>query len=136
MRLLLRNTCAAAIAWASSFITPSLVVTSIRRSSISKMPCAWILNSRSLTPLWERAYVNRVLKGIGDVGDHEKAAAAFSEALQLDPKLLEARMHMVLIYLHRGEKPRAREEIERLREEYPNDVGVHFVRGILARARR
>jgi eukaryotic-like serine/threonine-protein kinase len=78
-------------------------------------------------------YVNRVLKGIGDVGDHEKAAAAFTEALQLDPKLLEARMHMVLIYLHRGEKPRAREEIERLREEYPNDVGVHFVRGILAR---
>ena len=78
-------------------------------------------------------YVNRVLKGIGDLGDHEKAEAAFTEALRLDPKLLEARMHMVLIYLHRGEKPRAREEVERLREEYPNDVGVHFVRGILAR---
>ena len=79
------------------------------------------------------AYVNRVLKGIGDGGDHEKAEAAFKEALRLDPKLLEARMHMVLIYLHQGEKARAREEIERLREEYPNDVGVHFVRGILAR---
>ncbi|HKR60345.1 MAG TPA: protein kinase [Pyrinomonadaceae bacterium] len=79
------------------------------------------------------AYINRVLKGIGDVGDHEKADAAFAEALKLDPKLLEARMHMVLIYLHRGEKPKAREEIERLREEYPNDVGVHFFRGILAR---
>jgi serine/threonine-protein kinase len=78
-------------------------------------------------------YVNRVLKGIGDLGDHEKAEAAFTEALRLDPKLLEARMQMVLIYLHRGEKPRAREEVERLREEYPNDVGVHFVRGILAR---
>ncbi len=78
-------------------------------------------------------YVNRVLKGIGDLGDHEKAESAFAEALRLDPKLLEARMHMVLIYLHRGEKPRAREEVERLRDEYPNDVGVHFVRGILAR---
>ena len=78
-------------------------------------------------------YVNRVLKGLGDVGDHEKAEAAFGKALALDPKLLEARMHMVLIYLHRGEKPKAREEIERLRDEYPNDVGVHFVRGILAR---
>lgn len=78
-------------------------------------------------------YVNRVLKGIGDLGDHEKAESAFAEALRLDPKLLEARMHMVLIYLHRGEKQRAREEVERLREEYPNDVGVHFVRGILAR---
>lgn len=78
-------------------------------------------------------YVNRVLKGLGDVGDHEKAEAAFSQALSLDPRLREARMHMVLIYLHRGEKPKARVEIERLREEYPNDVGVHFVRGILAR---
>ena len=48
-------------------------------------------------------------------------------------ELLEARMHMVIIYLTKGEKPRAREEVERLRHEYPNDVGVHFVRGILAR---
>lgn len=78
-------------------------------------------------------YVNRVLKGLGELGDHEKAENAFSKALALDPKLLEARMHMVLIYLHRGEKSKAREEIERLRKEYPNDVGVHFVRGILAR---
>ena len=74
-----------------------------------------------------------MLKGIGDVGDHEKAENAFAQALQFDPKLLEARMHMVLIYLHKGQKPKAREEIQRLREEYPNDVGVHFFRGILAR---
>jgi serine/threonine-protein kinase len=40
---------------------------------------------------------------------------------------------MVFIYLTGGNKPRAREEVERLREEYPNDVGVHFVRGVLAR---
>src|SRR6185436_2493428 len=32
-----------------------------------------------------------------------------------------------------GQKPKAREEIELLREEYPNDVGVHFTRGYLAR---
>ncbi len=49
-------------------------------------------------------YVNRVLKGLGEDGDHEKAEKAFSEALALDPKLLEARMHMTFIYLHRGEK--------------------------------
>lgn len=78
-------------------------------------------------------YVNRVLKGLGEVGDHEKAEEAFSKALALDPKLLEARMHMTFIYLHRGEKAKAREEVEKLREEYPNDVGVHFVRGVLAR---
>jgi len=78
-------------------------------------------------------YVNRSLKGLGEAGDHEKAESAFGKALSLDPKLLEARMHMVFIHLHRGEKRKAREDIQRLREEYPNDVGVHFVRGVLAR---
>ena len=78
-------------------------------------------------------YVNRVLKGLGEAGDHEQAEKAFNQALALDPKLLEARMHMVFIYLSRNEKPKAREEVERLRDEYPNDVGVHFVRGVLAR---
>ncbi len=78
-------------------------------------------------------YVNRSLKGLGEGGDHDKARKAFAQALALDPKLLEARMHMAFIYLHCGEKPKAREEVERLRQEYPNDVGVHFVRGVLAR---
>jgi eukaryotic-like serine/threonine-protein kinase len=78
-------------------------------------------------------YVNRTLKGLAEEGDHDKAAAAFERALQLDPKLLEARMHMVFIHMARGEKSKARGEIDLLRDEYPNDVGVHFVRGVLAR---
>ncbi|MGH9880847.1 MAG: tetratricopeptide repeat protein, partial [Pyrinomonadaceae bacterium] len=78
-------------------------------------------------------YVNRVLKGLGDSGDHAKAEKAFNQALAFDPKLLEARMHMVFIYLTQGKKAKAREEVELLRQEYPNDVGVHFVRGVLAR---
>jgi serine/threonine-protein kinase len=78
-------------------------------------------------------YINRTLKGLGDPGDHAKAEKAFNEALALDPRVLEARMHMVFIYLSQGKKPKAREEVERLRQEYPNDVGVHFVRGVLAR---
>jgi TolB-like protein/Flp pilus assembly protein TadD len=78
-------------------------------------------------------YVNRALKGLGDPGDHAKAEAAFKQALALDPRLLEARMHMIFIYLSQGQKSKAREEVERLRHEYPNDVGVHFVRGVLAR---
>jgi eukaryotic-like serine/threonine-protein kinase len=78
-------------------------------------------------------YVNRVLKGLGESGDHALAEKAFNQALALDPTLLEARMHMVFIYLTRGNKPRAREEVEKLRREYPNDVGVHFVRGVVAR---
>ena len=78
-------------------------------------------------------YVNRVMKGLGEARDHELAEAAFSKALALDAKLLEARMHMVFIYLSSDQKQKAREEVERLRSEYPNDVGVHFVHGVLAR---
>ncbi|PWT90040.1 MAG: hypothetical protein C5B55_10315 [Blastocatellia bacterium] len=79
------------------------------------------------------SYVNRVLKGLGQAGDHDKARSAFKKALTLDPKLLEARMHMVFIYLTGGQKQTAREEVEMLRTEYPNDPGVQFVRGVVAR---
>jgi eukaryotic-like serine/threonine-protein kinase len=78
-------------------------------------------------------YVNRVLKGLGEANDYDKAEREFNKALALDPKLLEARMHMVFIYMTNGQKQKAREEVELLREEYPNDVGVHFTRGYLAR---
>ena len=78
-------------------------------------------------------YVNRVLKGLGQGGDHEKAKIAFGKALALDPKLLEARLQMVFIYLTGGQKRKARAEVELLREEYPNDPGVQFVRGVVAR---
>ena len=74
-------------------------------------------------------YVNRVLKGLGQAGDHEKAKNAFRKALALDPRLLEARMHMVFIYLTGGQKQKARTEVDLLRDEYPNDPGVQFVRG-------
>jgi len=79
------------------------------------------------------AYANRVIKGFGDSGDHALAQEAFDKALDLDPHLLEARMHMVFIYLSRGEKQKAREAAEELVREAPNDVGVHFVRGVVAR---
>jgi serine/threonine-protein kinase len=78
-------------------------------------------------------YINRVLKGLGEAHDYEKAQEEFDKALAIDPKLLEARMHMVFIYITNGQKPKARMEIESLREEYPNDVGVHFTCGYLAR---
>ena len=78
-------------------------------------------------------YVNRVLKGLGQAGDHDKAKNAFKKALALDPRLLEARMHMVFIYLTGGQKQKARTEVDLLRNEYPNDPGVQFVRGVVAR---
>ena len=79
------------------------------------------------------AYANRVMKGFGEVGDHEQAEDAFNKALAIDPHLTEARMHMVFIYLGGGEKAKAREAVKALRREAPNDVGVHFVSGVLAR---
>ena len=79
------------------------------------------------------AHANRVIKGFGGTEDYEIAEDEFNTALKLDPQLLEARMHMVFIFLSRGEKDKARAEIERLRKEAPNDVGVHFIRGTLYR---
>src|SRR6266705_177114 len=79
------------------------------------------------------AYANRVIKGFGETADHASAQEAFDKALSLDPHLLEARMHMVFIYLSGGEKQRAREAAETLGREAPNDVGVHFARAVLAR---
>ncbi len=79
------------------------------------------------------AYAYRVMKGFGEADDHEQAQAAFDQALALDPHLLEARMHIVFIYLGRGEKAKAREAARVLRHEAPNDVGVHFASAVLAR---
>ena len=80
-----------------------------------------------------KAYANRVIKGTGERGDYAAATEAFNKALALDPGLLEARRHMVLIHLSRGEKRRARETAEQLAREAPNDSGVHFARGVVAR---
>ena len=79
------------------------------------------------------AYANRVRKGLGETDDNARAEKAFERALALDPQLLEARMHMIFVYMARGEKKLARRMAARLREEAPNDVGVHFARGVLAR---
>lgn len=78
-------------------------------------------------------YANLVRKGLGDNEAYISAEESFERALALDPKNFEARMHMVFIHLSRGEKRQARELLSTLRREMPNDVGVHFVSGILRR---
>ncbi|HEX5705996.1 MAG TPA: tetratricopeptide repeat protein, partial [Pyrinomonadaceae bacterium] len=79
------------------------------------------------------AYANRVIKGFGVSEDYARAADAFDRALTLDPQLLEARLHMVFIYLSRGERQKARSWVEILSTEAPNNVGVQFVKGTLHR---
>jgi eukaryotic-like serine/threonine-protein kinase len=78
-------------------------------------------------------HANLVRKGFGDTEDYHVAEDEFDKALALDPKNFEARMHMVFIYMSRGEKRQARELLSQLRREMPNDVGVHFVSGVLRR---
>jgi len=79
------------------------------------------------------SYVNRVFKGFGGAEDYERAAEAFDRALAIDPKLMEARMLMVFIYLWRGQKAKAREEVFRARREAPDEPVVHFVKATLHR---
>jgi serine/threonine-protein kinase len=79
------------------------------------------------------AYANRVIKGLGNNEDYAQAEAAFEKALALDPRLLEARLHTVFVKLARGDKAGARALVEELKTEAPNDVGVHFVSGTIAR---
>ncbi len=79
------------------------------------------------------AYANRVIKGFGSAADYERAEASFERALALDPKLLEARLHMVFILLARGDKAQARERVAGMQREAPNDVGVQFITATLAR---
>jgi serine/threonine-protein kinase len=78
------------------------------------------------------AYTNRVIKYYGGPADYGKAEEAFSRALAVRPNLLEARLHSFFILLARGERDEARREVERLRSEARNDVGVQFVSATLA----
>ena len=78
-------------------------------------------------------YVNRVFKGFGGSEDYERAEEAFGKALAIDGNIFEARMLMVFVYLWRGQKQKAREEINRTRKEAPNEAVVYFVKAMIHR---
>ncbi|HEU4714083.1 MAG TPA: protein kinase [Pyrinomonadaceae bacterium] len=78
-------------------------------------------------------YVNRVFKGFGGSEDYERAESAFNKALAIDPNIFEARMLMIFIYLWRGQKQKARDEVNRARSEAPNEPVVYFVQAMLHR---
>lgn len=78
-------------------------------------------------------YANRVFKGMGDAEDYTYAEAAFSKAFMYDPNVVEARVLMVMIYLSRGEKKKARAEIKLLQEQFPNEPPLYFVKGTMHR---
>lgn len=78
-------------------------------------------------------YANRVFKGLGEAEDYTYAEAAFSKAFFYDPNVVEARVLMVMIYMARGEKKKARSEIELLRKQFPNDAVLYFAKGVMHR---
>ncbi|MDM7923310.1 MAG: protein kinase [Pyrinomonadaceae bacterium] len=78
-------------------------------------------------------YANRVFKAMGDAEDYTHAEAAFSKAFFYDPNVVEARVLMVMIYMARGEKKKARAEIDLLHRQFPNDAPLYFVKGVLHR---
>jgi serine/threonine-protein kinase len=78
-------------------------------------------------------YANRFLKGLGEPEDYTLAESAFTKAFFYDPNVTEARVLTVMIYLARGEKKKAHAEIKTLKEQFPNEAPLYFVKGIMHR---
>ncbi|QYO66505.1 serine/threonine-protein kinase [Leptolyngbya sp. 7M] len=78
-------------------------------------------------------YANRVFKGMGEPDDYTLAETAFTKAFTYDPNVVEARVLMVMIYMARGEKRKARAEIELLQKQFPNEAPLFFVKGVINR---
>jgi len=74
-----------------------------------------------------------VFKGMGSAEDYNYAESSFSKAFIYDENVVEARVLMVLIYLSRGEKKKARAEIKLLQKQFPNDAPLYFVKGTMHR---
>ncbi len=78
-------------------------------------------------------YANRFFKGLGEAEDYTHAETAFTKAFFYDPNVVEARVLMAMIYMARGEKKKARTEIEILQKQFPNEAPLYFVKGVIHR---
>ncbi|HUR97612.1 MAG TPA: tetratricopeptide repeat protein [Pyrinomonadaceae bacterium] len=78
-------------------------------------------------------YANRFFKGLGEPEDYTLAETAFSKAFFYDPNVVEARVLMTMIYMARGEKKKARAEIELLQKQFPNEAPLYFMKGVINR---
>ena len=78
-------------------------------------------------------YANRFFKGMGESEDYTSAETAFTKAFFYDPNVVEARMLMAMIYMARGEKKKARSEVEILQKQFPNEAVLYFVKGVIHR---
>ena len=78
-------------------------------------------------------YCNRFFKGMGEAEDYTHPETAFTKAFFYDPNVVEARVLMAMIYMARGEKKKARAEIEILQKQFPNEAPLYFVKGVMHR---
>jgi serine/threonine protein kinase/tetratricopeptide (TPR) repeat protein len=72
-------------------------------------------------------------QGWGGAESFVLAERALKHALALDPSLVNARLHMVYVDLHHGDKEKARTRVEELLAEEPDDPSVLFVAGMIYR---
>src|SRR5688572_20736258 len=78
-------------------------------------------------------YANRFFKGLGEAEAHTHAVTSFIKAVFYDANVVEARVLMTMIYMARGEKKKARAEIEHLQKQYPNEPPLYFMKGVINR---
>jgi serine/threonine-protein kinase len=79
-----------------------------------------------------RCYVHHA-QGYGGGEFFELAEKSLLRALELDENLPGARLQMVYVYLHRGEKEQALATLAEVRREAPNDPTVFIIAGMLYR---
>ncbi len=70
-------------------------------------------------------YINYVLKGIGGREYAALAKRSFDTALSIEPRLVEARVRLVYVYLIEGDTDLARREVKRLLSTAPNEPSIH-----------
>jgi serine/threonine-protein kinase len=79
-----------------------------------------------------RCYVHQT-QGWAEPESFYLAERSLRAALELDPSLVEARLFLVHVDLHHGDKERARRIVADLLRQAPNDPEVLFVAGMLYR---
>ncbi|MBO0859925.1 MAG: protein kinase [Chloracidobacterium sp.] len=79
-----------------------------------------------------RCYVHHA-QGYGGGEYFDLAEESLQLALELDENLPGARLQMVYVYLHRGEKEQALATLAEVRREAPNDPTVFIIAGMLYR---
>jgi eukaryotic-like serine/threonine-protein kinase len=79
-----------------------------------------------------RCYVHHA-QGYGGADYYLLAERALRRALELDPASVEARLEMVHVDLHQGNKDRALETVAALLKESPSDPRILYVAGMLYR---